>query len=336
MRQTVRKGVAIARPELAHSVHVLALGLDADRWYWYRFSALGEASPIGRTRTLPAPWHDPRRLRLAFISCQDSAGRLLSRALSPGRGGSRSRNPPRRLHLRVRAAARRPPAARCPGNHHAGGLSTPARPVQDRSFSAGGPCGVPDDRRLGRPRGREQLCRRPSRTGLRDPDPGGISRATGRRLPGFLRAPAAGVSHPDWWRRSLRLFRQFRFGRLAELSVLDTRQYRTDQPACPPLAEDVKLACPAAFDPAATPHRGDSGAVASAWPRDIRRALEHHRAAGDGRARGLRSRLGGPGRSAARAGRLEHGCLGRLCGGPEPAAAVCRGARRPQPGRAHR
>jgi alkaline phosphatase D len=63
-------GNATALPELAHSVHVDATGLQPDRWYWYRFM-LGDAiSPIGRTRTAPAPNALPSSLRFAFASCQ--------------------------------------------------------------------------------------------------------------------------------------------------------------------------------------------------------------------------------------------------------------------------
>src|SRR5258706_6090263 len=66
----VKSGQAQALPELAHSVHVEVAGLDADRWYFYRFFAGDERSPIGRTRTFPAPDADAARLRLAYASCQ--------------------------------------------------------------------------------------------------------------------------------------------------------------------------------------------------------------------------------------------------------------------------
>ena len=66
----VKRGDALAAPEFAHSVHVDVSGLDADRWYFYRFIAGGEASPIGRTRTFPAFGAPKDRLRFAFTSCQ--------------------------------------------------------------------------------------------------------------------------------------------------------------------------------------------------------------------------------------------------------------------------
>jgi alkaline phosphatase D len=63
-------GQAQASPELAHSVHVEAGGLEPDRRYFYRFMAGPWTSPVGRTRTLPAPDATMQRLRLAYASCQ--------------------------------------------------------------------------------------------------------------------------------------------------------------------------------------------------------------------------------------------------------------------------
>lgn len=65
----VAKGTAQASPTLAHSVHVEARGLQPGRTYWYRFRAGSELSPVGRTRTAPAPGQ-ASRVRFAFASCQ--------------------------------------------------------------------------------------------------------------------------------------------------------------------------------------------------------------------------------------------------------------------------
>ncbi len=65
-----RRGETLASADLAHSVHVEVQGLEPDRWYFYRFIAGGVASPVGRTRTLPAPDAAAGRLRLAYASCQ--------------------------------------------------------------------------------------------------------------------------------------------------------------------------------------------------------------------------------------------------------------------------
>jgi alkaline phosphatase D len=69
MSRTVQRGTAMATPELAHSVHVEAEGLQPERRYFYQFRAGGELSPVGRTRTAPAPGTAAERLRFGFCSC---------------------------------------------------------------------------------------------------------------------------------------------------------------------------------------------------------------------------------------------------------------------------
>jgi len=66
----VRQGEAVADPSRAHSVHVEVDGLQPGRHYHYRFMAAGQSSPIGRTRTAPAFDADVDRLRFALASCQ--------------------------------------------------------------------------------------------------------------------------------------------------------------------------------------------------------------------------------------------------------------------------
>ena len=66
----VRSGEQPAIPELAHSVHAEVAGLEPDRWYFYRFVVGDAVSAVGRTRTLPAPDAAASRLRLSYASCQ--------------------------------------------------------------------------------------------------------------------------------------------------------------------------------------------------------------------------------------------------------------------------
>ncbi|MEO7887657.1 MAG: alkaline phosphatase D family protein [Polaromonas sp.] len=66
----VQTGQTQAVGALAHSVHAEVQGLEPDRWYFYRFITGGAASPVGRTRTFPAPDAVVARLRLAYASCQ--------------------------------------------------------------------------------------------------------------------------------------------------------------------------------------------------------------------------------------------------------------------------
>jgi alkaline phosphatase D len=70
-RRVIARGKALATAALAHSVHEEVAGLSPDREYWYRFSAGGHRSPVGRTRTMPAPHARVASLRLAVACCQN-------------------------------------------------------------------------------------------------------------------------------------------------------------------------------------------------------------------------------------------------------------------------
>ncbi|MGW3092250.1 alkaline phosphatase D family protein [Streptomyces sp. NPDC001102] len=69
--KTAHRGVAQARPEYGHSVHVDVRGLRPGRTYWYRFRVGGQISPAGRTRTAPHPHGKGGSLRVALASCQN-------------------------------------------------------------------------------------------------------------------------------------------------------------------------------------------------------------------------------------------------------------------------
>jgi alkaline phosphatase D len=75
LKRIVAKGRAMAMAEAGHSVHIEVQGLKPGREYWYRFTAGGHASPVGRTRTAPAAGAPVDRLKVAYGSCQKySAG----------------------------------------------------------------------------------------------------------------------------------------------------------------------------------------------------------------------------------------------------------------------
>jgi alkaline phosphatase D len=66
--RVVRQGRYTCAPELNYSVHVDVQGLEPDRWYFYRFTTNEGASPVGRMRTTPAAGADTP-LDFAFVSC---------------------------------------------------------------------------------------------------------------------------------------------------------------------------------------------------------------------------------------------------------------------------
>lgn len=73
-RDVVARGDVDATEATDFTVRVDVSGLAPATTYWYRFTARGVTSPIGRTRTAPLPDAD-EPLRLALASCQDFGGR---------------------------------------------------------------------------------------------------------------------------------------------------------------------------------------------------------------------------------------------------------------------
>jgi alkaline phosphatase D len=70
MTQLAASGTATAHPELGHSVHVEVGGLAPAREYFYRFTVGGERSRIGRAKTLPPTGSPVERLRFGVAGCQ--------------------------------------------------------------------------------------------------------------------------------------------------------------------------------------------------------------------------------------------------------------------------
>lgn len=70
MRNVVQDGIALASPELAHSVHVEVQGLEPAHEYFYQFYVPNEFSPVGRTKTAPAFGARVDELRFAIAACQ--------------------------------------------------------------------------------------------------------------------------------------------------------------------------------------------------------------------------------------------------------------------------
>jgi alkaline phosphatase D len=67
----IQRGLAVADPNLAHSVHVEVSGLEPSTEYFYRFIVGNEVSQVGRTKTAPAVGQAIDALRFAFASCSN-------------------------------------------------------------------------------------------------------------------------------------------------------------------------------------------------------------------------------------------------------------------------
>jgi alkaline phosphatase D len=70
MRRVVRDGKTLAVPELAHSVHVEVDDLNPGRDYFYQFEYRDDLSPVGHSRTAPERRDRVDSLAFAFASCQ--------------------------------------------------------------------------------------------------------------------------------------------------------------------------------------------------------------------------------------------------------------------------
>lgn len=69
LRQVVQRGTATALPQTAFSLPITLAGLAPGRPYWYRFTALGHQSRTGRATTLPPSASALQRLKLVAASC---------------------------------------------------------------------------------------------------------------------------------------------------------------------------------------------------------------------------------------------------------------------------
>ncbi len=227
MSKVVAKGTTVATADWAHTVHVEVEGLRPDRWYFYQFQAGGEVSPIGRARTMPAADQMAERLRLGVASCSHYEQGYFTAYKHMAEEGldlvthlgdyiyeyAAKDNLPRR---HVGAEIQSLDDYR---NRHA--LYKTDRDLQAAHLAC--PWFVTwDDHEF------DNNCA------------GEISEEAGVPAEAFLarRANAyrAYYEHMPLRRSSLpigpmmQLYRRLSFGRLAEFNVLDTRQYRTDQP----------------------------------------------------------------------------------------------------------
>jgi alkaline phosphatase D len=69
LRSILKTDQIIADPRFGHAVHLEVSGLQPSRPYWYRFTAQGHESPIGRARTTPLPGARLSSLKLVLASC---------------------------------------------------------------------------------------------------------------------------------------------------------------------------------------------------------------------------------------------------------------------------
>jgi len=254
LTDVVVQGTCVATPAWAHAIHVEIHGLEPDRWYHYGFFAMGEASPVGRTRTMPHANVLPQKLRYAFASCQHYETGLftayqhmvredldlvahLGDYIYEGAGREKQlRQHTAPLLMSLDDYRNRHAQYKTDEHLQAMHAACPWLVTWDDHEFANNCAGAISEKPMFDPV--EFLKQRAQ-----------AYRAYYEHMP--LRA-ASIPQGPD-----LKLYRNVTFGRLAQFAVLDTRQYRSDQ-AC---GDGNKPACDAVFDP----QRTVLGSAQEAW-----------------------------------------------------------------------
>jgi alkaline phosphatase D len=244
MSKIVKKGTAVASPEWAHSVHVEVAGLEPHRWYWYRFHAGSDTSPIGRTRTFPVARQAVERLRFAFASCQHYEQGYFTAYDHMVRedldfvmhlGDYIYENPG--IDARVRRHVG-PELMTVDDyrNRYAQYRSDPALQTAHAQFPW---IVVWDDHEV------DNNYASVYQENNAPFEAFAIRRANGYKAY-YEHMPLRRTSVPRG--TSLQLYRRFQFGTLANIFMLDTRQFRSDQPC----GDNVKPVCEGVRDPSAT------------------------------------------------------------------------------------
>lgn len=227
MTRVVQKGTAIASPDWAHSVHVEVAGLRPGRWYWYQFKAGNEVSPKGRSRTLPEETSLPERLRFAFASCQHYEAGLYTAYEHMRREdvdlvfhlGDYIYEGPARDNFVRRHNSKEIFSVDDYRNRYALYKTDPAL----QAMHAAAPWFVTwDDHEVN-----NNYAGLIPQEKAANPIPFAQRRANAYKAY-YEHMPLRRKSLPDG--PDMQLYRQQPFGRLAEFFVLDTRQFRTDQP----------------------------------------------------------------------------------------------------------
>ncbi len=253
MRRIVKRGKAVASPQLAHSVHVEVSGLKSQRPYWYRFKVGMDESPVGRAITAPKPGEAPAQFRFAVASCQNWENGLWT-----AYEHMLADHPDLVVHLGdyIYEGGARPGAVRPHNspeiislsdyrNRYALYKSDPA--IQ--KMHAHCPWIVTwDDHEVDNNYAGEVAEDSQTRQAF-------LERRANAYQAYYEHMPLRLTSLPKG--SQLQLYRNLPFGSLAQFSVLDTRQYRTDQPC----GDRTGAPCEGVFDPKAT----ILGAAQEAW-----------------------------------------------------------------------
>jgi alkaline phosphatase D len=246
MRKVVKRGTALATPALAHSVHVELRGLQPARWYWYQFRLGDYTSPVGRTRTAPASSARLERLSFAFASCSN-----WQHGYFAAYGAMAREDLDLVVHLGDYIYEYGPEGGG-PRQHTDGAVVSTLQSYRnryalyktDRSLQAAH-ASFPwivtwDDHEV------ENNYAGTVREAGAAPSGDFLARRANAYQAYYEHMPLRLSSLPSG--PNMQLYRRLTFGDLAELSMLDTRQYRTDQPC----GDSIKPRCAEALSESQT------------------------------------------------------------------------------------
>ncbi len=246
-QRIVQHGTAVALPELGHAVHAEVRGLQPGRTYWYRFHAAAATSPVGRTCTAPAMDASPSSLRFAFVSCQNYEHGYFTAFQHLAH-----EDIDLIVHLGDYIYERTFTSAPQVRRHEAGEVKTLAEyraryahyradPDLQAAHAAAPWLVTTDDHEVVD----NYAGSHPSEEDSESPAQLLLRRAAAYQA-FYEFMPLRRRSVPEG--ADMRVYRRLEWGRLARFHVLDTRQYRTDQPC----GDRQKVRCEGALDAAAT------------------------------------------------------------------------------------
>jgi alkaline phosphatase D len=246
----VSAGVTTAIQDTGHTVNITVEDLLPDTHYWYRFSAMGETSRTGRTRTFPSFLSSPDRMRFALCSCQDYQAGFYAAYRDMAEQD---------LDFVIHTGDYIYEYEGDPGvpveRRHTGGETVTVEDYRNRyaqyrldpnlqDAHAAFPWIVTwDDHEVDNNYARN--------TPEDDQEPAEFRTRRGAAYQVYLETMPLGPRRRLLGEANLNLFRRFSFGDLARFQVLDTRQFRDDQP-CGDVFPAVSDLCPELTDPNAT------------------------------------------------------------------------------------